>query len=178
MKFLSNKEYKLSLNNKSFIGLLSLIALFIAIFSINFLVLNLLSKQELVNKYLGDKLEHNINPSDEEFQKVAIEFNKWNLGIYIGGISTLLIFAIFVIFGKKNTYGYFFRVSWLLLLIAAAIFVFWSPYKLWLNVVVFFIFIAMAAVMLYELFRIHRNVDMLRLEKTQDWYNKNERGNR
>lgn len=44
---------------------------------------------------------------------------------YLGGLSTVFIFFIFVLFGKsKVQYGYFFRTIWAVLFLGGATFIF------------------------------------------------------
>ncbi|MDK2819658.1 MAG: hypothetical protein KFW07_02360 [Mycoplasmataceae bacterium] len=168
------QNHKLNISYFSFISLLSLISTFILIFSINFLILQFNVKQDLINKIIND-FQLNGKPSITIEQATSI-FHQWSLPIYIGGVSGLIVFAIFIISARsKIEYGYIFRTIWLVVLLGASIFIFFSPYELWLNLVIFFLLLSMAGIMCHELLLVNRKRILLRMGIRQEWYNKREK---
>ena len=172
------KSHKTNIDIRIFYVYISVIFLFITIFSINFLISNLVEKNQLIWSIVPKWQQDQLKPGTEEYEKVFDQakqtWNLWSVPSYLGGISTVFIFFIFVLFGKtKVAYGYFFRTIWAILFLGAATFIFFiNGMPMWQKVIDFLLMLALAVTTLFNLLKVNRRREDLRLEIRNEWRNK------
>ncbi|MGL5521721.1 MAG: hypothetical protein ACRDAW_00425 [Metamycoplasmataceae bacterium] len=164
-------QKKQPLKDKTFKVLLLIIFLFVIIFSVYFLIANFISKQELIQKIINGYKDSN-GQSTISIKDAEAIFNSWSLPIYFGGLSMILIFFIFVLFARTNSYGLIFRTFWAIIFVGASIFIFFSPYDLWLEIIIFILLNSISVVMVYEIILLNKTRSLQRTEILQDYRNK------
>ncbi len=172
----NNKSYKTTLNPKIFYTYIFLIFIFVLVYSINFLVTQYIEKQGVLDEIADNYIKHNGNFEGDmkAAQDYALSvFKAWSLPVYLGGLSTVLIFFVFVMFGRtKVAYGYFFRTAWLIIFVGSGIFMFFNvSVPLWQQIVNFILVMALAAATLVDLLKVNRNRENLKLEIRNEWAN-------
>ena len=172
------KSHKTNIDIRIFYVYISVIFLFITIFSINFLISNLVEKNQLIWSIVPKWQQDQLKPGTEEYEKVFDQakqtWNLWSVPSYLGGISTVFIFFIFVLFGKtKVAYGYFFRTIWSILFLGAATFIFFiNGMPMWQKIIDFILMLALAVTTLFDLLKVNRRREDLRMEIRNEWRNK------
>lgn len=169
--------HKKNITTKAFYAFTILIAIFIAFFSLSFIIVQFVSRNEIIEKIYNEYL---INEGDvsEERQKILYDeaskaLISWSLTTYISGISGMIIFYVFVLFGRtKLKYGYFFRTFWAIIFFGASVGIFFTPFSIWMQVVIFFILISIAAILIWELLKQESKREQLKSEIRQEWKNK------
>ncbi len=168
------KTYKTNIPPKIFYAYITFIFLFVLIFSITFLITQFIEKQkiisEIINSYLADP---NFDGDRKAAEAKAISvFKAWSLPTYFGGLTMILIFFVFVMFGRVRVeYGYFFRTLWLLIFMGSAVFIFFTIMPLWQQLVNFFILVGLIIVTLIDLLKVNRSREQLKLEIRNEWKN-------
>ncbi len=169
-------SYKNNIPPKIFYTYITLIFLFVLIFSITFLITQFVEKQQVLDDIVNNYIEHDgkFEGNMEEAQQHALMvFKTWSFTTYFSGISTVFIFFVFVLFGRtKVRYGYFFRTAWLIVFIGASIFMFFTKMPLWQQILNFFITLGLAVATLIDLLKVNRKREQLKLEIRNEWVNK------
>ena len=171
-------SHKTHIETKIFYAYITLIFCFTAIFSINFLISNLIEKEQLIWSLVPQWEQNQLQPGTQAYQDAFDQakqvWNLWSMPAYLGGLSTVFIFFIFVLFGKsKVQYGYFFRTIWTVLFLGGATFIFFiNGMPLWQKIIDFCLILALAVVTLFDLLKVNRKRENLKLEIRNEWRNK------
>lgn len=170
------KSYKTNIKPKYFYAYLVLIFLFVMIFSISFLINQIINKEKIIIDFIKnkDQLTPNSEEYNEAFNKAKETWYLWSLPTYFGGISTIIIFLVFVLFGRtKVSYGYFFRTLWTIIFLGSATFMFFiEGLPLWQKIINFIIILALAIITIFDLINVNKSREDLKFEIRNEWYNK------
>ncbi len=100
-----SKDYKTNIEPKIFITYLFLIFLFVLVFTITFLITQYIEKQNVINDIMNNYIKNNgvfQGSIEEAKQEAESVFKAWSFSTYFGGLSTVLIFFVFVLFGRQK----------------------------------------------------------------------------
>ena len=169
------KSHKTNISPVLFYIYITLIFLFIMVYSINFLIMQFIEKENLIWSLVPNF--ENLTPGTDEYQ-AAYDHAKqvwylWSMPSYLAGISTVFIFFIFVMFGRnKVKYGYFFRTIWAILFIGAGIFIFMiNGMPMWQKIVDFLILFGLTLATLWDLLRVNKKREDIKFEIRNEWNN-------
>ncbi len=169
------KSHKTNIKPKIFYSYIFLVFLFVMIYSINFLIMQLIEKSKVIESTLPNLIP-GINDAEysQLYDKAKQTWNLWSFPSYIGGLSTVFIFFVFVLFGKtKVKYGYFFRTIWSIIFIGAAIFIYFIEFMpLWQKIIDSIIVACLAALTIYELVKVNDKREQLKFEIRNEWTNR------
>lgn len=172
------KSHKTNINPILFYIYISLIFVFVLVYSINFLVTQFIEKEILIRSLMDKYNDGTLPPvnSDEYnalYDHAKQVWNLWSLPAYLGGISTVFIFFVFVMFGRtKVKYGYFFRTIWAVVFMGAGVFVFFiEGMPMWQKVIDFIMVIGLAGVTLYDLVKVNKKREDIKFEIRNEWAN-------
>lgn len=171
------KSYKTNIKPKYFYAYLVLIFLFVMIFSISFLINQIINKERIISDFIKNKDQLGPIGSDsynEAYNKAKETWYLWSLPTYFGGISTIIIFLVFVLFGRtKVSYGYFFRTLWTVIFLGSATFMFFiEGLPLWQKIINFIIILFLAITTMLDLINVNKSREDLKFEIRNEWYNK------